>query len=119
MQVRFKTNRYSYIFLHFAFRLEASRHKAGQAAPHAKNPQLFVLINVITWPELIHLFMEQPVELSPEDMEHGVQIEGQTFQIIGIIHQLEGNWSVSCKAAKDGLWHEVSSSGTVQVGFLV
>ena len=85
----------------------------------AKNPLLYVSINVITWPELIHLFMEQPVQLSPEEMEHGVQIEGHKFQIIGVIHQLEGNWSVSCKAAKDGLWHEVSSSGTVQVGFLV
>ena len=61
--------------------------------------------------------MHQPVELSPEEMENGVRIEGQNFQIIGIIHQVERNWSVSCKAAKDGLWYDLSSSGTVQVRF--
>lgn len=107
----------SFLLIFFVYRLEASRHEAGQVTPKAKNPMLYVSINVITWPEVIHLCMQQPVELSPEEMEHGVQIEGQNFQIIGIIHQHEGNWNVSCKAARDGLWHDLSSSGTVQVGF--
>ena len=117
MQVKFWTDMYVLLSFLSVYRYEASQHKAGRVTPQSKNPQLHVLINVITWPELIHLFMQQPVELSPGEMEHGVKIEGQNFQIIGIIHQLEGNWSVSCKAAKDGLWHDVSSSGTVQVRF--
>ena len=98
-------------------RLDASRHQTGQVNLHGKSPQLFVSINVVKWPEVLHLCMEKPVELTSEELCNGVQIEGQHYQIIGVIHQKEGVWSVCCKAAKDGLWRQLSSSGIVQVGF--
>ena len=74
-------------------------------------------INVVKWPEVLHLCMQQPVELTLEELEDGVQIEGQNYEIIGVIHQKEGVWTVCCKAAKDGLWRKLLSSGIVQVGF--
>ena len=104
----------SYVFVH---RLEASRHQTGQGVLHGKSPQLFVSINVVKWPEVLHLCMQRPVELTPEELDDGVQIEGQNYQIIGVIHQKEGDWIVCCKAAKDGCWRKLSSSGIVQVGF--
>ena len=58
------------------------------------------------WPPNLHLCLQQPIRLTEEALNNGLEIGGHLFSIKGLVHHRgEGDWSVSVNRIQLGGWH--------------
>ena len=58
------------------------------------------------WPEVLHLCLDSPATLSPEEVTEGLLINRQRYRFNGLVHNRgDGVWNVSVKRTVDACEH--------------
>lgn len=58
------------------------------------------------WPEVLHLCLDSPVNLSAEEVTEGLLINRQRYRFNGLVHNRgDGVWNVSVKRTVDACEH--------------